>query len=97
MCGLAAFIATMDFLEQHAVIEHLWSYGAALTDAINTAAKQAGIAKHFFAGGPAVSPYLRDRITAGGCSLVRTKDPVRTGNDQTGCLDALVSNQLQAW
>ncbi|MBV8467928.1 MAG: glutamate-1-semialdehyde 2,1-aminomutase [Burkholderiales bacterium] len=57
MCGLAAYLATMDFLEQHAVIDHLWKYGADLQAAINAAATQAGIEKHFFAAGPAVSPY----------------------------------------
>ncbi|OQS08513.1 glutamate-1-semialdehyde 2,1-aminomutase [Chromobacterium violaceum] len=57
MCGLAAYLATMDFLEQHDVINHLWAYGADLQAAINAAAEHAGIAKHFYAAGPAVSPY----------------------------------------
>jgi glutamate-1-semialdehyde 2,1-aminomutase len=65
MCGLAAFMATMDFLEEHAVINHLWKYGADLTAAINSAAQEAGIAKHFFAAGPAVSPYFAT-VTAEG-------------------------------
>lgn len=57
MSGLSAFLATMDFLEKHKVINQLWQYGADLCAAINTAAARAGIAKHFFAAGPAVSPY----------------------------------------
>ncbi|WP_144410197.1 glutamate-1-semialdehyde 2,1-aminomutase [Chromobacterium vaccinii] len=57
MCGLAAYLATMDFLEEHAVVDHLWTYGAKLQAEINGAAEQAGIAKHFYAAGPAVSPY----------------------------------------
>ncbi|MCD4498927.1 glutamate-1-semialdehyde 2,1-aminomutase [Chromobacterium vaccinii] len=57
MCGLAAYLATMDFLEEHAVVDHLWAYGAKLQAEINGAATQAGIAKHFYAAGPAVSPY----------------------------------------
>jgi glutamate-1-semialdehyde 2,1-aminomutase len=57
MSGLSAFIATMDFIENHNVINHLWQYGAALSGAINAAAEQAGIGKYFFAAGPAVSPY----------------------------------------
>jgi glutamate-1-semialdehyde 2,1-aminomutase len=65
MSGLAAFLATMDFLEEHAVIDHLWKFGADITAAINTAAAQAGIAKHFFAAGPAVSPYYAT-VTAEG-------------------------------
>jgi glutamate-1-semialdehyde 2,1-aminomutase len=58
MSGLAAFIATMDFLETHQVVRHLWQYGSDLRAAINEAAEQAGIAKHFFSAGPAVSPYF---------------------------------------
>ena len=65
MSGLAAFLATMDFMEQHSVIDHLWKYGADLSAAINDAAAQAGIAKHFFAAGPAVSPYYAT-VTADG-------------------------------
>ncbi len=57
MSGLAAFIATMNFMETNHVINHLWQYGADLSAAINVAAKNAGIAQHFFAAGPAVSPY----------------------------------------
>ena len=58
MCGLAAYLATMDFLEDHGVIAHLWDYGAKLKSAINAAATQAGITKHFIAAGPDVSPYF---------------------------------------
>jgi len=65
MSGLAAFIATMNFMEKHAVIDHLWRYGEALSAAINTEAQRAGIGKHFFAAGPAVSPYYAT-VTAEG-------------------------------
>ena len=65
MSGLAAFIATIDFFEKHQVIDHLWQYGADLSAAINAAAEQAGIAKHFFSAGPAVSPYYAT-VTEGG-------------------------------
>ena len=65
MSGLAAFIATMDFMEQHPVIEHLWRYGEQLSEAINTEAQRAGIARHFYAAGPAVSPYYAT-VTADG-------------------------------
>lgn len=65
MSGLSAYLATMDFLEKHKVIDHLWQYGADLSAAINAAAAQAGIAKHFFAAGPAVSPYYATITTDG--------------------------------
>lgn len=57
MCGLAAFLATMDFLEREPVIEHLWQYGARLKQTINQVAEQAGIQQHVKAAGPDVSPY----------------------------------------
>ncbi len=65
MCGLAAFIATMNFMEEHKVIDHLWRYGEELSAAINAEAVRAGIDKHFFAAGPAVSPYYAT-VTAEG-------------------------------
>jgi glutamate-1-semialdehyde 2,1-aminomutase len=65
MSGLSAYLATMDFLEKHNVIEHLWHYGAALQVAINQAASSAGIAKYFLSAGPAVSPFY-STVTAEG-------------------------------
>jgi glutamate-1-semialdehyde 2,1-aminomutase len=65
MSGLAAFMATMDFMETHSVIDHLWRYGAAVSSAINDEARRAGIDKHFFAAGPVVSPYYAT-VTAEG-------------------------------
>lgn len=57
MSGLSAFMATMDFLEKHSVIDHLWSYGAQLIDAINTEAGRQGIQTYVRAAGPAANPY----------------------------------------
>jgi glutamate-1-semialdehyde 2,1-aminomutase len=65
MSSLAAFIATMDFMETHSVIDHLWRYGAMVSSAINSAARRAGIDKYFFAAGPVVSPYYTT-VTAEG-------------------------------
>lgn len=65
MSGLAAFIATMDFMERHKVIEHLWQYGAELSSAINTAAEQAGISKYFYAAGPSANPYYNTLTSDG--------------------------------
>lgn len=66
MSGLAAFIATMDFMEKNAVIDHLWRYGEQLIAAINAEAKRVKIDKHIFAAGPTVSPYYATVTTVGG-------------------------------
>ena len=57
MSGLAAFLATMDFMERHDVVGHLWKYGASLCDSINAEAERQGISNHFCAAGPAANPY----------------------------------------
>lgn len=65
MSGLLAFLATMDFMEQHQVIPHLWNYGAQLVEAINSEAARQGIAKHFYAAGPAANAYYATVTEAG--------------------------------
>lgn len=57
MCGLAAFIETMHFLQQHEVIAHLWRYGERLVDTFNRVAAECGVADRIRAGGPAANPY----------------------------------------
>jgi glutamate-1-semialdehyde 2,1-aminomutase len=57
MGGLAAFIATMDYMESKPVIQHLWSYGARLVAMLNQQASAFGIAHSFKAAGVACSPY----------------------------------------
>jgi glutamate-1-semialdehyde 2,1-aminomutase len=58
MSGLAAFIATMNFMGRHNVVEHLWKYGSQVVEVINQEATKLGIANHFYAAGPAVNPYF---------------------------------------
>jgi glutamate-1-semialdehyde 2,1-aminomutase len=57
MSGLAAFLATMDFMEHNDVVSHLWRFGASIIEAINSEAARQGISKHFYAAGPVVNPY----------------------------------------
>lgn len=57
MSGLSAFLATMDFLERHAVIPHLWRYGADLIALFNRLSTSHGLERHLKAGGPAANPY----------------------------------------
>ena len=57
MAGLAAFIATMDFMDRYPVIQHLWTYGAKLIAMLNQQARAHGIEHSFQAGGVACSPF----------------------------------------
>lgn len=57
MSGLAAFMATMNFLERNDVIPHLWQYGANLIAMFNRVAEANGILKYIKADGPAPNPY----------------------------------------
>lgn len=57
MCGLGAFVATIRFMKQHQVVEHLWGYGRKLTDMMQRQAEAHGIGHSFKVGGIACSPY----------------------------------------
>lgn len=57
MSGLAAFIATMGFLERNNVIDHLWSYGAELITTFNKVAQECGVGDRIRSGGIAPNPY----------------------------------------
>lgn len=57
MSGLSAFLATIDFIEHHGVIGHLWTYGADLIALFNRVAEEHGLQRHINADGPAANPY----------------------------------------
>ncbi|NQZ26993.1 MAG: glutamate-1-semialdehyde 2,1-aminomutase [Colwellia sp.] len=57
MCGLGAFVKTVEVLKQDNVIEHFWSYGRKLIDLMNRKSKEAGLEKYFVAGGVECSPW----------------------------------------
>lgn len=57
MCGLGAFVKTIDFIEKNNVINHLWDYGSKLITLMNDLAKEFNIEKNFIAGGIECSPY----------------------------------------
>lgn len=69
MCGLGAFIKTIDFYKGHNVIEHLWAFGQNLVDGMNNAAKELGIQDYFEAGGIACSPVYTTKDQLGNISL----------------------------
>ena len=69
MSGLAAFIATMQFLNKHQVIPHLWQYGHALTQLLNRKAQEHGLSQYFKAAGPAANPYYLTTQADGSASF----------------------------
>ena len=69
MSGLAAFIATMQYLEKHQVIPHLWQYGHALTQLLNRKAQEHGLSQYFKAAGPAANPYYLTTQADGSASF----------------------------
>lgn len=69
MSGLGAFVATMKFMQQHKVVEHLWEYGSKLTQMMQKLANAHGIAHSFRAGGIACSPLYSTLDEFGANSL----------------------------
>jgi glutamate-1-semialdehyde 2,1-aminomutase len=69
MCGLGAFVATVKFMQQHNVVEHLWDYGAKLIALMQRKAEEHGIGQNFKAGGIACSPYYLTLDSSGANSL----------------------------
>lgn len=57
MSGLGAFVATINFMRRHNVVNHLWDYGSKLIAMMNRQAKKHGLSNSFKAGGIACSPY----------------------------------------
>jgi glutamate-1-semialdehyde 2,1-aminomutase len=59
MCGLGAFVKTVEFYKTNNVVDHLWSYGERLILGMNSIAKDMGIEDYFEATGIPCSPnYL---------------------------------------
>ena len=69
MCGLGAFVATMRFMQQHKVVEHLWDSGRKLIDMMQRQAEAHGINNNFKVGGFPCSPYYLTLDASGANSL----------------------------
>lgn len=69
MCGLGAFVASVNFMERENVVEHLWEYGRSLMNMMNQTARDSGVAAHFRAEGFACSPYYVALNQEGSVSL----------------------------
>jgi glutamate-1-semialdehyde 2,1-aminomutase len=73
MAGLGAFVATMNFMRRHEVVEHLWSYGNRLVAMMKRVAEAHGVGHSFTIGGPSCSPFFLTLDASGANSL-----PLRT-------------------
>jgi glutamate-1-semialdehyde 2,1-aminomutase len=69
MSGLGAFVATVDFMQRHDVVAHLWEYGRKLIAMMTAQAEAHGIAEQFKAGGIPCSPYYVTLDRTGASSL----------------------------
>jgi glutamate-1-semialdehyde 2,1-aminomutase len=57
MCGLGAFVKTVEYMQKNKTIQHIWNYGEKLIDLINNKAKEAGVESYVKAGGVPCSPW----------------------------------------
>lgn len=69
MCGLGAFVATVKYMQQHKVVEHLWDYGRKLTAMMQRQADAHSIGHSFKVGGTPCSPYYLTLDDSGANSL----------------------------
>lgn len=58
MCGLGGFKATVEFIRQNKVIEHIWDYGKEFIEGFNKLSQENGIRNHLFASGFDCSPIF---------------------------------------
>lgn len=88
MCGLGAFVATIDFMRRHQVVEHLWDYGQRLMTVMRDQARIHGVDQSFKVDGAACSPYYLTLDANGENSL-----PLRTLFSQ----EMIKSGVLMPW
>ncbi len=69
MSGLGAFVATVNFMHEHKVVEHLWDYGRKLTALMERQAQAHGIADSFKVGGVPCSPFYLTLDKSGANSM----------------------------
>jgi glutamate-1-semialdehyde 2,1-aminomutase len=69
MCGLGAFVKSVEFYKANNVVEHLWSYGEKLINGMNNVAREIGIQDYFMAVGIPCSPNYVTKDRSGNASL----------------------------
>lgn len=70
MCGLGAFVKTVELYKTNNVVDHLWSYGDRLIKGMNEIAAENGIQDFFEANGISCSPNYSTKDSSGNISLV---------------------------
>lgn len=69
MCGLNAFIKSVEIYKRDHVVEHLWTFGEKLINEMNQIAKEEGVADYFQAVGVPCSPNYVTKDKNGVASL----------------------------
>jgi glutamate-1-semialdehyde 2,1-aminomutase len=69
MCGLGAFVKTIEVYRELGVVDHLWDYGKKLIDGINAIAESYNIREYFYAEGYPCSPNYVAKDKNGNVSL----------------------------
>jgi glutamate-1-semialdehyde 2,1-aminomutase len=69
MCGLGAFVATVNFMQKHRVVEHMWEYGNKLITLMQRKASEHGIESYFKVAGIPCAPHYQTLDASGSNSL----------------------------
>lgn len=69
MCGLGAFLKTVEVYREEGVVQHLWDYGRKLGEGLNALASELGISRFFQVEGPHCSPAYVTRDSSNVVSL----------------------------
>jgi glutamate-1-semialdehyde 2,1-aminomutase len=69
MCGLGAFVKTLEVYQEKDVIEHIWNYGRKLKDGLNSISAALDISQYFFVEGYPCSPSFVTKDGSGAMSL----------------------------
>ena len=69
MCGLGAFVKTVEVYKELDVVNKIWSYGRKLMNGVNDIAKKCGIEKFFYIEGCPCSPNYVTKDRDGNVSL----------------------------
>lgn len=69
MCGMGAFVKTVEIYKSQEIVKHLWDYGKKLKDGMNQISKELGIADYFEVYGVECSPNYITKDKNGNASL----------------------------
>lgn len=69
MCGLGAFVKTMEIYQKEPVVEHLWKYGSSLIEGANKISRDLGLSDYFSFGGAGCSPFYVTKNKMGEVSM----------------------------